>query len=358
VVSRFPVDEKMRTLVTFRKTILIGTFCAALAPVAVVAGIGALQQGGTTAGARRPVTQADMDRWKKELSNWGRWGTDDEKGTLNLITPAKRKQAAGLVRDGITVSLARDASTEKAIDNPQPYQHTMNNVGAAASSDRFSVSFHGLSHTHLDALGHHFLDGKLYNGFSRDEWVTMEGGARKGSIHNVKGGIFTRGILLDIPRLKGVPYLEPGTAIYVEDLEAWEKQAGVKVSAGDAIFIRTGRWVRRATAGPWEIGKLDAGVDASVIPWLRQRDVALIGSESALDVIPIPTANTITNPDDYRPVHNFVLVALGMNVFDNCTLDDLAKAAAARKRWEFLLTASPLPIVNGTGSPINPVAVF
>jgi hypothetical protein len=206
----------------------------------------------------------------------------------------------------------------------------MNNVGAAASSDRFAISFHGLAHTHLDALGHHFLDGKLYNGFPQKEWVTMDGGARKGAIHNVKEGIFTRGVLIDIARLKGVPYLEPGTPIFVDDLEAWEKQVGVKVSAGDAIFIRTGRWARRAALGPWDIGKLDAGLDVSVIPWLRQRDVAIIGSESAIDVLPIPARNTITNPDDYRPVHNFVLVALGMHVLDNCALDAVAEAAAAR----------------------------
>jgi kynurenine formamidase len=324
----------------------------------MVSGLVAVTASFQNAAPTRRVTQADMDRWKKELSNWGRWGGADEKGTLNLITPAKRKEAAALVADGVAVSLARDAGTEKAIDNPQPYQHTMNNVGAAASSDRFTISFHGLFHTHLDALGHHFMDGKLYNGFARDEWVTMEGGAKKGSIHNVKSGVFTRGILFDIPRLKGVPYLEPGTPIYVEDLEAWEKMAGVRVSAGDAIFIRTGRWARRAKLGPWEIGKLDAGLDASVIPWIRQRDVALVGSESALDVIPIPSTHQITNPDDYRPVHNFVLVALGMNVFDNCTLEELAEAAAARRRWAFLLTAAPLPIVNGTGSPINPVAIF
>jgi kynurenine formamidase len=328
--------------------------CAAVVLTVLAAGLASPQTGGS----RRPVTQSDMDRWKKELSNWGRWGAGDEKGTLNLVTPAKRKEAARLVQDGVTVSIARDAATEKAVDTPQPYVHAMNSVGAAASSDRFSISFHGLSHTHLDALGHHFLDGKLYNGFSRDEWVTLAGGARKGSIHNVKGGVFTRGVLFDIPRLKGVPYLEPGTPIYVEDLEAWEKQAGVKVSAGDAIFIRTGRWARRAKLGPWDIGKIDAGLDASVIPWLRQRDVAVMGTESAVDVMPIPSTYQITNPDDYRPVHNFVLVALGMNLFDNCTLDDLADAAAARKRWTFLITAAPLPIVNGTGSPINPVAIF
>jgi kynurenine formamidase len=331
-------------------------------PAALLALVGVVAVGaelGSQQGARVPVTsQADMDRWKKEHSNWGRWGPEDQKGTLNLITPAKRVQAAGLIKEGFAVSLANDSSTTKEIDNPNPYEVRMTNVSAAASADRISISYHGLYNTHLDALGHHFIGGKLYNGFDQKQWVTMEEGAKKGSIHNAKTGIFTRGVLMDIPRLKGVPYLEPGTAIYVSDLEAWEKQAGIKVGSGDAIFIRTGRWARRAALGPWEIGKHDAGLDASVIPWLRQRDVALMGTESAVDVIPIPAANKITDTDDYRPVHNFVLVALGMNLFDNCHLEELARAAEQRKRWEFALTAAPLPIVNGTGSPINPMALF
>ena len=304
------------------------------------------------------VSQAQFDKWKKELSNWGRWGKDDEKGTLNLITPEKRKAAAALVKDGVSVSLARDADTEKSIDNSQPYEHAMNGVNPAASSDRFSVSFHGYAHTHLDALGHHFLDGRLYNGFTAKEWVTVEGGAKKGAITQTANGIVTRGVLVDIPRLKGVEYLEPGTAIYVEDLEAWEKMAGIKIQPGDAVFIRTGRWTRRAKTGPWDIGKQSAGLDASVLPWIKSRDIAIMGSESAVSVTPIPTATPITNPDDYLPVHNFVLVALGMQLLDNYDLDALAAAAAERKRWEFLLTASPLRIKNGTGSPINPIATF
>jgi kynurenine formamidase len=308
--------------------------------------------------SRHPVSQADMDRWKTELSNWGRWGPDDQRGTLNLITPEKRKQAAALVRDGLAVSLARDADKERSVDNGNPYDVTMNPVREAASSDRISVSFHGLAHTHLDALGHHFIDGKLYNGFSRDEYVTVEKGATRGSIHNVKDGIFTRGILIDLPRLKGVRWLEPGTPVYVEDLEAWERMAGVRIGSGDAIFVRTGRWARRAAQGPWPIGERAAGLDASVIPWLRQRDVALLGTEDAVDVLPFPEGTVITDPDDYRPVHNFVLVVLGMNLIDNAYLEPLAEAAAARNRWEFLVTAAPLPIVTGTGSPINPTAIF
>jgi len=226
------------------------TVAATVIMVAIIAAIGTAPslQGG---GSNHTVTQADMDRWKVELSNWGRWGKDDEKGTLNLITPQKRKQAADLVRDGVAISLARPANTEKAIDNPQPYENVMLSVRGPASSDRIAVSFHGYAHTHLDALGHHFFDGKLYNGFSRDEHVTMGGGAAKGSIYNVKDGVFTRGILMDIPRLKGVPYLEPGTPIFVEDLEAWEKHARVKVSAGDACSSGPddGRGARRSARG-------------------------------------------------------------------------------------------------------------
>jgi Putative cyclase len=334
---------------------------AAVAAFAAVTGAIWISQRTTGAAAAaaatdHTVSQAQLDTWKTELSNWGRWGKDDQKGTMNLITPAKRKQAAQLVKEGVAISLARDANTEKSIDNQQPYEDVMTNVSATGSGDKIAVSFHGYAHTHWDGLAHHFLNGKLYNGYPQKETVTMEGMATKNAVINNKSGIFTRGILMDIPRLKGVPYLEPGTPIYVEDLEAWEKQAGIKVGSGDAVFIRTGRWVRRAQLGPWDIGKQAAGLDPSVLPWIKQRDVAILGSESALSAVPIPPQ--IVNGDDYLPVHNFVLVALGMNLFDDCDLDAVAEAAAARKRWEFLITASPLPMPKGTGSPINPTALF
>src|SRR5205809_4340807 len=156
--------------------------------------------------SRQTVTQETVDQWMTELSNWGRWGKDDERGTLNLITAAKRKQAAALVKEGFAVSLARDAATEKDIDNPQPYEDVMLSDGSArpAATDRISVAFHGLAHTHLDALAHHFIGGRMYNGFPQKDYVSMKDGAAKASIYQVKDGIFTRGILMDIPRLKGV----------------------------------------------------------------------------------------------------------------------------------------------------------
>jgi kynurenine formamidase len=311
---------------------------------------GAAPPAASSSSAVRPaVALGEFEKWKTELSNWGRWGKEDEIGALNLITPAKRRQAAGLVRDGVSVSLAADADTVKAVDNPSPYEVTM--LGMA--SDRIAVNYHGIAHTHLDSLAHISANGVFDNGYAPSQDAVMKDGHARNSIHNVKDGIFTRGVLIDIPRLKGVPYLEPGTPIYVEDLEAWEKQAGVRVGPGDALFVRTGVWARRKAEGPWLRGRAEggrsAGLDPSVLPWLKARDVALLGSDHPQYVSPSALRGA---------VHDFALVYLGVHLFDNCDLEALAAAAAARKRWEFLVTAAPLPIRGGTGSPLNPIATF
>jgi kynurenine formamidase len=297
-----------------------------------------------------PVSKQQIDAWKKDLSNWGRWGKDDERGALNLITPAKRKQAAALVKEGVTVSLALDADTVKAIDNPNPYDHKMLGIG----SDYIGVAMHGWAHTHLDSLAHVNYDGVFYNDYHPDpKVVEQQSGHAKNSISNMKNGILTRGILIDVPRLKGVPYLEPGTPIYSEDIEAWEKKAGIKVSSGDALFIRTGVWPYRQKFGPWVRGRngKDAGLDATVIPWLKQRDIAVLGSDHPQGVNPSKTEMP-------NAVHDFALVTLGIPLLDNCDLEALAEAAASRNRWEFMLTVAPLPVRGATGSPVNPIATF
>jgi kynurenine formamidase len=296
------------------------------------------------------VTRTEFERWKTELSNWGRWGKDDQIGALNLITPAKRRQAAALVKEGVSVSLSRDADIVKAIDNPDPFEHSMLTIG----TDRMGVVPHGVAHTHLDSLAHINYDGVFFNGYKPDADSVMKKGHTRNSIINLKNGIFTRGVLIDLPRLKGVPYLEPGTAFYPQDIEAWEKIAGVKVSAGDALFIRTGRWARRAALGPFDTNRTAkrSGPGASMIPWLRQRDVALLGG----DVPPSLAPSDVEG--ETGAVHDFALVYLGIHIFDNVDLEALADAAAARKRWEFLLTVAPLAIRGGTGSPANPIATF
>ena len=160
---------------------------------------------------------------------------------------------------------------------------------------------------------------------------------------------------MDIARLKGVPYLEPGTRIYIADLEAWEKMAGVRVSSGDAVFIRTGRWSRRAKVGLWDVNNERAGLDPSVIPWLKERDVAILGSDSMHDAMPLQDGAEIESP---FALHDFALIMLGVHLFDNVNLEEVGDAAAERSRWEFLLTAAPLRFRTATGSPLNPIAVF
>ena len=219
------------------------------------------------------------------------------------------------------------------------------------SVDEFRVSYHGYAHTHMDSLCHLFFRGKMYNGFSRDE-ITKEG-AQKLSIHNLKNGIFSRGILVDIPRLRGLDYLEPSTPIYPEELEAWENRAGITVQPGDVVFIRTGRWARRDALGAWDVAKEgSAGLHASCARWLKKRDVAMIGSDAASDVLPSGI------PGVSHPVHLLVLHAMGIHIFDNCDLEALGETAERFQRWDFLIQAAPIPVKGGTGSPLNPIATF
>ena len=305
--------------------------------------------------SNRTMTLADVDRLVDELSNWGRWGKDDQLGTLNLITDKKRSQAVQLVKEGISVSLARIAEVEEAADNPDPFAHRMLATGQDPATvwamDNFGVSYHGFAHTHMDSLCHLFYRGKMYNGFSQQE-VTSQGAAKL-SIHNVQNGILTRGILIDIPKLRGVQYLEPGTPIYPEELVAWENRAGIQVTSGDVVFIRTGRWARRDKTGPWGVDEDGlAGLHVSCATWLRSRDIAMLGSDAASDVMPSQVAGMP------HPVHLLTLHAMGVHIFDNCDLENLSKTAARLGRWEFMLSAAPIPVKGGTGSPLNPIATF
>jgi kynurenine formamidase len=303
----------------------------------------------------RNLTKADVDRWMSELSNWGRWGKDDQSGTANLVTQAKRLAAAHLVTEGFSVSLSRNADTAKAVDNGSPWSHVMTATGdhpvaGQFDLDTYSVSYHGYGATHMDALCHMFYNGHMFNGFPQS--AITERGAGKLDVTNFKNGIFTRGVLIDIPRLKGVPYLEPDAVIYPEDLNAWEQKAGIRVESGDVIFIRTGRWARREKKGPWDVAEHSAGLYASCVKWLHERDVAILGSDAASDAMPSRIA------DVHQPIHQLVLIALGTPIFDNCDLEALSNAAAKRRRYTFLLTAAPLAVPGGTGSPLNPVATF
>ncbi|MDA1369624.1 MAG: cyclase family protein [Proteobacteria bacterium] len=299
------------------------------------------------------VSQAQYDRWLEELSNWGRWGPDDEIGTLNLITPEKRKQAAALVQSGVTVSLSRTADTQESIDNPCPVEWEMINAGPNGASDRVAYRcIHGAGTTHIDGFAHRFFHGKMWNGVEMANTVTMEAGASVNAVLTMKDGIVTRGVLYDIPRLKGVDFLDAGYRITVADLEAWEAMSGVRVGPGDAMFLRWGRWARREAVGPFDTWAEAAGFDNTVIPWLRERDIAILGWE---------TPGYTPRQDGDLPtlaLHDFALTMLGIHLVDRADLDALSTTAQRLNRWEFMLIIAPLPIPSGTGSPVNPIATF
>ncbi len=303
--------------------------------------------------AAQEVSRAEFDAWMEDISNWGRWGEADELGTLNLITPAKRKAAAALVRDGVSVSMAHDLNTAPDLFNANPFRHTVTTgefSGHQVAGDEYSVQYHGFAHSHVDGLPHFAHKGKLYNGFGFD--TIKPDGATKLGIHHAKDGIVTRGVLVDMAWFKGVDYLEPGTAITIDDLEAWEKKTGVTVASGDVLLVRTGRWERVRQKGVWNFVIAAAGMHASVAKWLKARDVALIGCDGVSDVMPSGVEGLA------NPLHELVLVGLGMRILDNLNLDDVAAAAIERERWTFLFVGAPLRVVGGTGSPLNPLAVF
>jgi kynurenine formamidase len=300
------------------------------------------------------VDPATIEAWMDELSNWGRWGDDDELGTLNLITPEKRIQAAALVKTGISVSLSHNLLTADAPDNPAPFEHKFMEMGGDGTAffvgDYYGVSYHGHAHTHMDSLTHMSYKGKMYNGFPRHN--AEDGLAPKLAITQAKNGIFTKGVLMDIPRLKGVDYLEPGTPIYPEDLAAWEKEAGITIESGDVVFIRTGRWAARAENGAWDTTEGSAGLAASSAKWLHEKDIAMLGSDDSADLLPSGIEGSV------QPIHQLFIVAMGTPIFDNMDLEALAVEAARQNRWEFLITAAPLAVEGGTGSPLNPIATF
>ena len=299
------------------------------------------------------VSVEQFESWMEEVSNWGRWGDDDELGTLNLVTPEKSKAAAALVREGVTVSMAHDLNTVQDEFNANPFQHVVTTGefgGHQVAGDAYSVQYHGFAHSHIDGLPHFAHKGKLYNGYGFD---TIEPtGATKLGIHNLKDGIITRGVLVDMAWLKGVDYLEPGTAITVDDFVAWEEKTGITVGSGDVLLVRTGRWVRVKEKGVWNFVMAAAGMHASVALWLKERDVALIGCDGVSDVMPSGVEGLA------NPLHELVLVGMGMRILDNLNLDDVAAAAKSRDRWEFMFVGAPLRVVGGTGSPLNPLAVF
>jgi kynurenine formamidase len=292
-----------------------------------------------------------------ELRAWGQWGADDVRGALNYIGPDQVRRAARLVASGRTVGLSLPLDTRDGPDNPSPAGHRMtelptgNPVNATAfACDSFSIECHGDAHSHIDALCHVTFRGSLYNGVPAAS-VTAAGASQLGAEH-LKDGIVGRGILLDIARTRQVDWLEPGDIITVADLEAAEEAQDIRVGEGDILLCRTGHQRRRRDVGAWDAAHLKTGLDPQAMSWIRDRHVAAMGSDGDSDTVP-----SVVEQVDY-PVHVLAVCALGIVLMDCLNLDDLARSCAEERRWEFLLTVAPLVLRQGTGTPVNPIAVF
>ena len=309
-------------------------------------------QGQQRDGSTRPrLTKSQFDQLFKEISNWGRWGKEDQLGTLNLITAERRREAAELVKTGVSVSLARNLNAQEAIDNPTPFLDKMAlGIDGAFNMDTYTVNFHGPAFSHFDALSHTYYEGHLYNGYP-DTDVTSSGAKLLGTAQ-YRNGIFTRGVLVDIPWLRGLPYLDTNAFITGSDLDSWEAKTGVYIHSGDAVLIRTGRWALRDAKGPWDISRASAGLDPSAIVWLHKRDTAFLVSDASHDAIP----SAVEGVD--WPIHILAIVAMGMPLADQCNLEEIARESQSRHGYTFLLTLAPVRIAGGTGSLVNPIATF
>lgn len=298
-----------------------------------------------------------FDALREEVTNWGRWGAQDERGLHNVMTAERVVRAAALVRTGRTVSLAHDLDTSPGPDNPKPALHYMTQRSDVdqgeprVNMDFIGTDFHGKSVTHLDALCHCNFRGQLFNGVDAAASVDSRGGSF-GSVLNLSAGLVGKAVLFDVPRSRGVDWLEPGTAVSPEGLQQVADEHGVQPGIGDMVFVRTGHRLRRDVVGVWDPSNFSAGVHPRVMSWLRQRDIAVLGGDGDSDARPSPV------PDVDSPIHALALATMGAYLLDNSNLEDLARACEEETCWEFLCVIAPLRVPGGTGSPVNPIAVF
>jgi kynurenine formamidase len=305
---------------------------------------------------RVTVSAVEFGQLFQTLSTWGRWGDSDQLGALNLLTPERVAEAAKLVQQGVTITLGWPMQKEATANNPEPAEHWMtsepnhDSTGTVVAKDYIGVHFHGDTHTHLDALCHIGYEGLLYNGVSTE--VITADGASADSVELLKDGLVGRGVLLDIPGLRGVPWIEPGDSIVRDELEAAEEKQGAAIQEGDILLVRTGHARRLDDLGPWDTPNHKAGLHPTAMTFLAERGVSVLGSDGNSDTAPSSTEGV------EFPIHVLALNAMGVWLLDYLRFEEILAACQEADRWEFLFVAAPLRIVGGTGSPINPLAVL
>jgi kynurenine formamidase len=304
------------------------------------------------------MTEREFRELYQAVCNWDRWDDGGERGALNFLTEPRVAAATRLVRSGVTVTLSQPLCTEARIDVPQPADHHMTmltDVDIGFGSLRFAkdyvgVDYHNDGHTHIDAFCHVAYDGAFFGG--KPDRPLAGGAARPGAIDILKDGLVGRGVLLDVPRVRGVPWLEPGDHVFREDLEAAERDHGVRVGSGDILLVRTGHTLRQAEHEPWDTGKAKSGLHPTTASFLAEREVAALGSDGNNDTAPSTTEGV------GFPIHVLAINAMGVHLLDYLQFEDLVRHCKAERRWEFLFVVAPLRVVGGTGSPVNPIAIF
>jgi kynurenine formamidase len=303
------------------------------------------------------MTESQFRALLERLRGQVPWGPADRRGALNYITPKTLLGALSEVRFGRTVSMAAPIEHREAADNPEPCRHEMTQSGDSAPDegvsfalDRITMNVHGNADTHLDALGHVIFDGELYNGLPADS--VTGAGAGELSVSMDADGLVGRGVLLDAARARGVPWIEQGDHVTVDDLKSAEADENVHVAEGDLVFIRVGHRLQRAQRGPWDVAATRAGLDPAALEYLAARKIALLGSDGNND-----TAPTMVQNVDF-PVHVLAVSGLGLQLIDYLGLSELAPVCAELRKWSFLTVVAPLRLPAATGSPINPIAVL
>jgi kynurenine formamidase len=299
----------------------------------------------------KDLTEEELQAMFDRCSNTGKWGADDELGTLNYITAEKRIAAAKLVKTGEVVSVGRDLLPQQTKTNPNPIDLHMlyGPPNGVARTDWFSIASHGMTVTHMDALVHFSVDGKLYN--NREVAKTFSGGGAKwGSVYAQKNGIFTRGVLLDVAAARGVKWYQGDEYVTVADFEAAEARQKLKVGSGDAIFVRTGMQAMEAELGEQDVYPR-AGLHAECVEWMHKRQVAVYGGD-CIEKLPYPSKRFTS------AMHMIGLVSMGLPILDWPSLTELASTCERLKRWDYLLSTAPLRIPGATATPINPLCLF
>jgi kynurenine formamidase len=301
------------------------------------------------------MTEAEFRSLYERLRRQVPWGPDDRRGALNHLGPAQIQAAAGEVKLGRTVSLAAPVEHQVTADNPDPALHRMvqapgGTEGLEFAADRIAMNIHGNADSHLDALCHVAFDGTLYNGVPAT--AVTPAGAVELSIAMAADGIAGCGVLIDVPRSRGVPWLEPGEHVMPDDITAAEREQGVRIGQGDLLFVRVGHRRRRRERGPWDAAALRAGLHPSVMPLLAERRIAVLGSDGNND-----TAPSAADGVDF-PVHVLAINALGLMLLDYLEFDELVPLCEEAGRWSFLTVIAPLRLPTGTGSPVNPIAIL